>query len=206
MTAPPTTRLTNVLEWAAVLSGMICVLQSCSLMPPGPVTAPPDQPWRTVLSLPSRPGYPGEVAVVQDLHAVHGDQAYDVQAVLQASAEHLVLVLTLPFGPRLATIDWSADGIAISRDPDLPIADQVPPEDVLADIVLTFWPEAAVRTSLQNGVALVVEPGRRLVMRDGVAVIAIRYDGADPWNGRTVLDNHLLGYQLTIVSRAVPAA
>jgi hypothetical protein len=200
------TGLGMILERATLLVGVLCMLPSCSQMTPGRVAALPAEPAHTVLSLPVRPGYPGEVAVVQALHVVRGDEAVDVQATLQASAEHLVLVLSLPLGPRLATIDWSADGLAIRRDLDQPSTHQLLPEDVLADIMLAFWPEAAVRSSLRDGFSLAVEPGRRLVVRDGVAVIEIRRDGADPWNDLTTLDNHLFGYRLTIVSRAMPSA
>jgi hypothetical protein len=200
------TRLAMILGRGSLLLGVLCVLQSCSPTAPGLVAAPPERPGRAILRLPALPGYPGEVAVVQALHVVRGDEANDVEAILQASAEHLVLVLSLPLGPRLAAIEWSARGIAIHRDLDLPAAGHVLPEDVLADIMLAFWPEAAVRSCLRDGLSLVVEPGRRLVMRDGVAVIEVQRDGTDPWNGRTTLANHLLGYHLTIVSRAMPSA
>jgi hypothetical protein len=199
-------KLAMTLGRGPLLLGVLCVLQSCSPTAPGLVAAPPERPGRAILSLPALPGYPGEVAVVQALHVVRGDEANDVEAILQASAEHLVLVLSLPLGPRLAAIEWSARGIAIHRDLDLPAAGHVLPEDVLADIMLAFWPEAAVRSCLRDGLSLVVEPGRRLVMRDGVAVIEVQRDGTDPWNGRTTLANHLLGYHLTIVSRAMPSA
>jgi hypothetical protein len=190
----------------AMIVAVLWGLPACSRTTPGEVASPPPAPARTVLQLPALPGYPGEIAVVQNLHVVRGDRADDVQALLEASPAHLVLVLTLPLGPRLATIDWSAGGIAIRRDLDLPGADALQPEDALADIMLAFWPEAAVRESLRDGFALVVEPDRRLVMRDGVAVIEVARDGADPWNGQTTLDNRLFGYRLTIVSRAVPGA
>jgi hypothetical protein len=199
-------RSAMILGRGPLLLGVLCVLQSCSAMAPSPVLAPPERPGRAILSLPALPGYPGEVAVVQALHVVRGEQADDLQAILQTSAEHLVLVLSLPLGPRLATIDWSASGIAIRRDLDLPSADHVLPEDVLADIMLAFWPEAAVRSSLRDGFSLVIEPDRRLVVRDGVTVVEIQRDGADPWNGRTTLDHHLFGYHLTIISRAMPSA
>jgi hypothetical protein len=135
---------------------------------------------------------------------VRGDQTADVQAVLELSAEHLVLVLAQPLGPRLATIDWSAAGVAIERAPGLPVAAALRPEDVLADVMLAFWPEVAVRSSLRADLALVVEPDRRLVMKDGALLIEVRREDADPWNGTVRLDNHALGYQLTIVSRAAP--
>jgi len=199
-------RLAMILGRGPLLLGVLCVLQSCSPTAPSLVATPPERPGRAILSLPALPGYPGEVAVVQALHVVRGDEASDVEAILQASAEHLVLVLSLPLGPRLAAIEWSARGIAIHRDLDLPAAGHVLPEDVLADIMLAFWPEAAVRSCLRDGLSLVVEPDSRLVMRDGVAVIEVQRDGTDPWNGRTTLANHLLGYHLTIVSRAMPSA
>ncbi len=165
---------------------------------------PPAQPERGVLRLPAVPGYPGGVAAVQSIHAVRGDQVTDVQAVLEVSAEHLVLVLARPLGPRLATIEWSADGVAIERAPGPPAAAALQPEDVLADLMLAFWPEPAVRGSLRAGLSLVAEPDRRLVMKDDALLVEIRRDDADPWNGTVRLDNHALGYQLTIVSQAAP--
>jgi hypothetical protein len=188
----------------AVIVALALGLPACSLLTPAPVTAPPPQPPHGVLRLPAVPGYPGQVAAVQSIHAVRGDQVTDVQAVLEVSAAHLVLVLAQPLGPRLATIDWSADGVAIERAPGPPGAAALQPEDVLADLMLAFWPEPAVRSSLRAGLSLVVEPDRRLVMEDDALLVEIRRDDADPWNGTVRLDNHVVGYQLTIVSQAAP--
>jgi Protein of unknown function (DUF3261) len=188
----------------ALLLGLVLGLPACSLLTPKPATAPPPQPERGILRLPAPPGYPGQVAAVQSIHAVRGDQIIDVQALLEVSAAHLVLVLAQPLGPRLATIDWSADGVAIERAPGPTAAAALQPEDVLADLMLAFWPEAAVRSSLRAGLSLVVAPDRRLVMKDDALLIEVRRDDADPWNGTVRLDNQALGYQLTIVSQAVP--
>jgi hypothetical protein len=208
---------------ATLLSGPIW-LQGCSLTPanpiaapagpvtaldpaaplPEPLAAPAQRAGQGVLTLPSPPGYPGETTVVQDLHAVRGDESYAAQAVLRVSAERVVLVLTLPLGPRIATIDWTAGGVEVTRNLELPMAELVAPEDVLADVVLAFWPDAALRRNLRDStLALAVDPDGRRVMQGGVPVIVVRHDPGDPWNGRTTLDNRLLGYRLTIFSRTV---
>jgi len=191
---------TRPATWALLV--MVLGLPSCSLLTPRPVTTPPPQPPHGVLRLPTVPGYPGEVAAVQSIHVVRGDQIADVEAVLEVSAPRLVLVLAQPLGPRLATIDWSADGVAIQRGSGPPAAAALQPEDVLADLMLAFWPEPAVRSSLRPGLTLMSLPDRRLVMRDDAVLVEVRRDDVDPWNGTVRLDNHQIGYQLTIVSRA----
>lgn len=183
---------------------LLLILPACGLLTPRPVTAPPPQPLRGVLDLPAVPGHPGELAAVQSIHAVRGDQVFNLQALVEVSQEHLVLALTQPLGPRLATIDWSADGVAITRGSGPPPAAALRPEDVLADLVLAFWPEGAVRSGLHAGLSLVAEPDRRLVMKDDALLVEVRRDDADPWNGTVQLDNHTLGYRLTIVSRVAP--
>jgi hypothetical protein len=187
--------------WALLI--MVLGLPSCTWLTLGVVTAPPAQPERGVLRLPATPGYPGAVAAFQTIHVVRGDQTGDVQALVELSAPQLVMVLTQPLGPRLATIAWTADGIDIERAPGAPAA-AVQPEDVLADLVLAFWPEAAVRENLRDGLALVVQSDRRLVMRGDALLIEVERNDADPWNGTVRLDNRLVGYQLTIVSQAGP--
>jgi hypothetical protein len=178
---------------------------ACSLIRPEATTpSPPVE--RGVLSLPDRPGYPGELAAVQNIHAVRGDRTADLQAVVEVSPEHLVMVLALPFGSRLATIDWSAQGVSVQRTQSLPAGRAVQPKDVLADLVLAFWPEDVVRESLHKGLVLVVEPGRRQVRRGDEVLVEVRREDADPWNGQTVLDNRMIGYRLTIVSQVAPGA
>lgn len=164
-----------------------------------------------LLVLPTPPSYPGELAAVQQIRAVHDTASYDFEAYLQVGSADVAIVLALPFGPRLATIDWSATGIETRREPDvpltgLPLADLLRPENVLADIVLAFWPEAAVRASLAPDVALSIEPdARHLSFRNSPAA-TVRYGGGDPWNGETTVTSHLLGYRLAITSRRLPSA
>jgi hypothetical protein len=69
------------------------------------------------------------------------------------------------------------------------------PENVLADIVLAFWPEDAVRAaitgaSLHGGVV-------RSLERGGDVIMTIEGD-RDRWNGQTSLSNLVWHYRLDI--------
>ena len=44
------------------------------------------------------------------------------------------------------------------------------------------------------------------VMTCDAVLVEVRREDADPWNGLVRLDNRMIGYQLTIVSQAVPSA
>lgn len=202
--SPPGNRSLRVR--GAILVMVVLGLPSCSLSTQEPVTVP--HPRRMgVLDLPAVPGYPGTLAAVQSIHVARGDRGGDVQAVLEVSAERLALVVSLPFGPRLADILWSADGVVVRRGAGLPPgAEAVQPEDVLADIVLAYWPEANVRASLRPGLSLAVAHDRRMVTQNGAVLIDIQRQDADPWNGVTRLDNRSYGYRLTIESQAEPGS
>lgn len=195
------------LAFLAIAAGLLgCGTLGNELSGPEPAALPP-----ALLILPIPPGYPSELAAVQHIRAVHAEDRYDFEAFLRVGSAQVTIVLALPFGPRLATIDWSTTGIETRREQalphtGLPLAELLRPENVLADIVLAFWPETAVRASLAPEVVLDVEPDiRQLSYRDSPAV-TVRHAGGDPWGGETTVVNHLLGYRLAITSRRLPSA
>lgn len=173
---------------------------------PAPAPLPP-----ALVVLPTPPGYPGELAAMQSIRAAHAEGSDDFEAYLQVGPERVAIVLTLPFGPRIAAIDWSAAGIETRHERDLPpalqpLAERFWPANVLADIVMAFWPEAAVRASLAPDVALDVEPGTRHFSYRDRAAVTVRYSGGDPWATETTVIHHLLGYRLAITSCRLPGA
>lgn len=198
------------LAFLAMASGLAgCSDLTEESRPPAAAAVPP-----ALLVLPTPPGYPGALTAMQSIRAVRGEDSYDFEAYLEVGSAQVAVVLALPFGPRLAAIDWSAEGIETQRNRGLPRAEvpfaELPPtetfgpQNVLADVVLAFWPEAAVRASLAPEVTLVVEPGtRQLDYRDHPAV-TVRYGGRDPWQAETTVIHHLLGYRLAITSRRLP--
>lgn len=179
---------------------VIMALSSCAQLTPPPKA--PAQADHRLVRLPDLPGYPDPIAAVQAIHVDRAGQRADVQAVIELRPDLLVMVVAHPAGPRLATIAWSADGVRVERGAVLPAAAALQPEDVLADLMLAFWPEAMVRRNLGDGLLLVVDPGRRQVVRDGVVLVDIHRNDADPWNHQTRLDRRDLGYKLTIDSMA----
>ena len=185
---------------------VIWALQACSLSGEEPLAAASADSCQTLLNLPSPPGFPGELAALQTVHAVHGERSYHLEAVLQLSPDHVVVVLGLPLGLRLATIEWSGERVGVQRNADLPLLAAVPPEALLANIVLAFWPERLVRASLAEGVLLEVGPHGRRVLCHGRPVIEVERTGKDPWDGRTMVVDRRRGYSLAIVSQTLPTA
>lgn len=186
-------------------AAVMALLQSCSHQASreGPATAG----QQGILTLPSPPGYPARLTVVQQLHAVHGGQQTRLEAVLQLSDQRVSVVFTLPLGPRVATIQWTAEGVRVRSDLDTPETRRIPAERVLADVVLAFWPEDSVAAHLSPGLSLLAGPNERRVLRGNIPLAEVRIeDGADPWNGRTVVVHHVLDYRIIIDGRIPPSA
>jgi hypothetical protein len=91
--------------------------------------------------------------------------------------------------------------LEIQRASFLP--ESVRPENVLADLLLIYWPEAAVRRGLAKSGGTVTDQGStRSIGRDGDDLIVIRYDGA-PWTGAVHLTNRAWHYDIDVRSAAV---
>lgn len=140
------------------------------------------------------------VDAVQQVTARHEGRVHVFEVRLQARAGQLRLAGTDPAGRRAMTIDWTDGNLAVERAPWLP--ETVRPENILADLVLVYWPEAALRRVLAGaGATLSAEPGSRAVRRDGRELVTVRYDNAaDPWTGTARLRNLAWGYELEIRS------
>jgi hypothetical protein len=127
-----------------------------------------------------------------------GTHIFEVR--LQADGHRVRLVGTDPAGRRAMTIDWREDLLVVERAPWLPEA--VRPENILADLVLAYWPDAALRRVLAGTrLSLTGGPDERVVRRDGNELVAVRYDGnRDPFSGAVRLRNTAWGYELDINS------
>lgn len=152
------------------------------------------------LTLPMPPGYPETITAAQIVQAQYGEAGGVFEAVLSLSPEQAVIVVTAVGGPRLATVTWDADGVREERTVLAPGG--VPVENLLADIFMVRWPEAAVADALPEGVSVVSgEDGSRRIVSDGETIVEIIPDAANP--GRTLVRNLSFGYEVTIIDQAV---
>src|SRR5262249_49909463 len=85
-----------------------------------------------VLTLPTPPAYPDTRTVVQTGQARYGERQAAFDAVLSLAPDRVEIVLTMPAGPRLATIVWDEGGVRQDRSVLAP--EGVPVENILADL------------------------------------------------------------------------
>jgi len=185
-----TVKISRVRPALALLIGL--GLAACGLTPP------PPEPGRVMiapgitLSLPSPAALGRSVDAVQIVTARHQGDSFVFEGRLSVGPERLLLVGTDSLGRRAMTVTWSDGKITVERAAWLP--ETLRPENILADIVLLYWPEAAVRPAL-TGADLTEQTGERRV---GDAIL-VSWQG-DPWNGTAHLRNRVWEYELDVRS------
>lgn len=159
---------------------------------------------------PGELGRPIEVAqLVQATYQGH-DIAFEGQ--LSVTPERILLAAIDPLGRQAMTVRWAERSVS-ARVADW-FATAPRPENMLADIMLIYWPADPLRRGL-SGATLEEEPGkqgpgkagpRQRVIRDSQRpLIQIDYTGADPWNGATRYRNLVWDYTLRVRSAEVPS-
>ncbi|MEO0036513.1 MAG: hypothetical protein RLZZ501_2536 [Pseudomonadota bacterium] len=172
------------------------LLSACAEAPPPPVVATVAPGVTLALAAAGR-GEP--VEVVQLVAADHGDDTFLLEARLSAGPGRLLLVGTDPMGRRAMRLDWHDGRLEIERAPWVP--EDLPPANVLADLMLLFWPAELVRDALA-GAELIEDGDTRLLRRDGQDLVVVRR-GPDPWEGEASLDHRLWHYHLSVQSHRV---
>lgn len=125
---------------------------------------------------------------------------------ISATPTKVLLVVVDPLGRRALSVTWNDTGITYEAAPWLPPT--VRPRNMLADIIVLYWPEPVVRQALAlSGGRLVVTPGSRSVLMAGQEVIHADYRptaGHEIWMGESHYRNLPWGYDLEIQSILSP--
>jgi hypothetical protein len=154
------------------------------------------------LTLPDRPPFGRDANVVQLVQAVYRDRRETFQAVISSNDDGLTLVMTVPNGPRIMSLEWREDALRAKFEPIAPKG--LSAEHMLADIMTIYASPAILRRAI-DGAELVVKPdGSRELSKDGQPVVRVALpsgQSTDPWDGRAVLENLAFGYKLSINSR-----
>lgn len=123
---------------------------------------------------------------------------------LAVSDKGVVLVGLSPLGVRLFRIEYDATGIRSEQLPALSALGALPPiNQVLADVMLSYWPIARWQPLLPAGWTL-ADRGLRRELRDerGQLVSEIHYRQMGAYREPVRLWHHLFGYQLQIQTLA----
>lgn len=179
---------------------LVGLLAACAAPPHpvGPVALAP----RVGLRLPD-PALLGEaVEVVQLVTASHGGDAFIFEGRLSVTPAGLILVTTDGMGRRAMTIRWSNGQLAVDKASWLP-AGLPPPANMLADIMLMYWPVEVLRAHV-DGASVEADGTSRSLRRDGAVMVEISR-AADPWNGTVSLHNRAWEYRIQVVSSRLPS-
>lgn len=171
-------------------------LAACGAKPPEGPGGPRANIARDVtVELPVLPSYPETVTYSQVLRARYGWRSATLETVLSLSPETVEAVLTVPGGPRVATVRWNGEGVTVDRTVFTP--PDLAPENMMADLFIAYWPEEQVRGILPRGVELVVaENGARTLRQGETVILQITPDAETP--NRLSIKNELLNYELTL--------
>jgi hypothetical protein len=148
---------------------------------------------------PAELGYP--VRVAQLITARYGDETYVFEAELSVSPESLTLVCIDSFGRRAMTI--VSQGGRITTDAASWVPSALRAQNILADIALIYWPDAAVRRGFDGTAAAVkIEGQRRTITIEGQDIISVNYGAAENghWPSMARYSNKGFGYELVLRS------
>lgn len=156
------------------------------------------------ITLPSPREFGQTIRVLQLVTARHQNENYVFESRLSISPERLDLIGIDLLGRRALSLSAGDTGIEATRAPWLP--DFIRAENVVADIIIIYWPAEILQKHLRDSHAeLKVEKQRRAISVAGRDVIQVEYDASpDASLPRLVrYRNFDLGYELQLRSVAV---
>lgn len=135
----------------------------------------------------------------QLLTATVGESAHQLMTVLEADGSQLTLVGLTPSGVRLFLVRYDQQGIATQQLSPLLATGMPPVTQVLADVMLCYWPLASWQPQLPPGWTL-HDQGltRRLRAPDGTLVSEIHYRDIDGVREPVSLQQHVFHYRLQL--------
>ncbi|HKY91720.1 MAG TPA: DUF3261 domain-containing protein [Nevskiaceae bacterium] len=179
------------------VAGAVCLLLgACATRPsapPGPSLLPPSVLGRTQTAQ-------------QVLHVAFRDRQAVIQGVLVVDAAEIRFVALDATGQRLFGVRY--DGATSTVEPGRATVDDLPPERLLADVQLAYWPLPALQAAAKDGWTYAEPaPQTRRLTRDGRLVAEVHYASpmtAGEWPRQLWISNFESGYALSIRSEPLP--
>jgi hypothetical protein len=156
------------------------------------------------LELPLRPEIGRRIEAAQSVHIRRRDKIFAFQTRLSIADGRFRMAALDLMGRRALTLDWTERGIEIEAASWLP--EKFMPRNLLADMVMIYWPADGVRAALRRGEArFEADSGHRSLLAQGNEIIRIEFHppGDSPWTGTTTYENAALGYSLEVRSTEI---
>jgi hypothetical protein len=188
--------------------GFVAVIAACALLAATGCTATKSAAPRAPTAAGFAPLSPRTLGAdhraQQVLRAAFASQELTLTSVVDVRGDELNVVGVTATGQRVFTLRLSGTTLNVdARD----TASALPPQQLLNDLQLAYWPLAELRRAFAGSIWRVKELDAytRRLYRDEKLVAEVHYADADPWNGRFWLVNFQFGYSLAIESRPLPA-
>jgi hypothetical protein len=179
----------------SVTIGCVWMLAACANVPG---TSHP-QAWLrpgTRVSLPVSGLSPG-LSAHQLLTTHYRGREHSLMVLLKADAQQLSLVGLSTAGIRLFTLQYDARGLHTEQH--VPVPGLPPASQVLADIMLSYWPVASWQRLLPDQWRLLDEGAQRqLLDPDGALVLVIDYDESGAVRQPVHIRQWAFGYDIRI--------
>lgn len=170
------------------------VLSACAaLSPRNPIAAP---------FAPLSPASLGRtMQAEQILNIAQSDRSLTLQCAAHVTPSETSLSCFTALGQRAFALKH--DGHSISAESAAAGGPAIPPQQILTDLQLAYWPLPALAEAMAGSAWQISEPtpGLRRLRRDGVLYAEVHYANPTPWNGRLWLVNFEQRYSLDIESR-----
>jgi hypothetical protein len=179
------------------------LLAGCTGLPPLGGTNDPNAPMigpGLRLNLP-RPADLGRSILATQLITVRAyGQTFVMEVNISVTPDRATLVGLDPLGRRAMTLTWNEQNVSAEIAPWVPEA--VRPGSMLADIIVIYWPEAAVRKALPPGGEVFQEARGRTIRVNGQDVLRVEHSWAAGarWNGTLRYSNRAWGYEIEVQS------
>jgi len=108
----------------------------------------------------------------------------------------MLSVIGMALGARLFSFDYDGEKIVETQ----PLPSGLSAARIMNDLLLIYAPLDMLRAALPANWSVLEKNGTRQVFLGDALNLSIHYVDGSPWQGRTVLDNRTLRYQLTLDS------
>ncbi|HEX4368793.1 MAG TPA: DUF3261 domain-containing protein [Rhodopila sp.] len=187
----------------ALSTGALLLLNGCTTHP----VWPPDQVLIAsglTVRMPDPASLNRRIEAAQLVVARYRTQTIAFEARISAAPDHFNLLCIDTLGREAVRIHWTQAAIVSEKAPWVP--KNLRPENMLADIVILYWPEAVVAQALApSGGTILAELGFRSIRLAGKELIHAQFHptDTDPWNGKARYHNLSRDYTLDIQSRLI---
>jgi hypothetical protein len=183
-----------------LLLALLLVVSGCVQAPPPQTNRIPIGP-ESFLTLPAADSLGRSLEATQLVTARYGDRTIVFQTYLSATPERFLMVSVDPLGRQALSVTWAQQSITVEAADWLPR--DIRPENILADLVLLYWPASVVSDSIAASGGTVQETaGTRTILAAGTPLAEIRYtDPATPFAGKAFFQHKVWGYSLDIQSQ-----